>query len=266
MRVTRSNWGRPTFFTHPHHRETLEWVFNSTVPANPQVDIPLLLLAVLLKAAMKDLVWLQHKFPSLMALEFHAAPPDPTLLSDAAEYFPTGMKKTDTEKYQRRKEDPTDSYQPPGARVLAPTTFSCGQRSFAGHWYGELGTPAGYSVTVGQPLSQGSHGVVYAGQLWQAGISVSDVAIKVSDTVDPLLAEFARYQELEDTMRNHIPKCYGVFVATRTAFLVTELLEKRHTLQSKGDRAAIYETLAKLHHAGWIHNDVVDSRGRTYAI
>ncbi|KAJ7868212.1 hypothetical protein B0H14DRAFT_3861568 [Mycena olivaceomarginata] len=230
------------------------------VTAGPteQTGIPLLFLAVALKGAMKYAPWLQQSFPSLSGLQFTAADRDPILKQQASQYTGTGMKKEDIEKASKRSGDKSGDYKPTkGAHALAPNTLWSGPRSFAGRWYGELADPAGYSVTIVQPLSHGSHGVVYAGQLWQAGFSVSEVAIEVSDDAETLRAELARYEELKDVMGHHIPRCYGVFVVDNGAFLVTELLESRDTVQSQHERAAIYEALSKLHETGWMHNDIV---------
>jgi len=223
-----------------------------------QTGIPLLFLAVVLKGAMKCAPWLQQSFPSLSGLQFTAADRDPILRQQAGQYTGTGMKKEDIEKASKRSGDKSGDYKPTkGAQALAPNTLWSGPRSFDGRWYGELADPAGYSVTIVRPLSYGSHGVVYAGQLWQAGFPVSEVAIKVSDDAETLRAELARYEELKDVMGHHIPRCYGVLAVDNGAFLVTELLESRDTVQSQHERAAIYEALSKLHEAGWMHNDIV---------
>ncbi|KAJ7927121.1 hypothetical protein B0H13DRAFT_1971601 [Mycena leptocephala] len=230
------------------------------VTAGPtkQTGIPLLFLAAVLKGAMKYAPWLQQSFPSLSGVQFNAADRDPILKQQAGQYTGTGMKKEDIEKANKRSGDKSGDYKPTkGAHALAPNTLWSGQRSFAGDWYGELADPVGYSVTIVQPLSHGSHGVVYAGQLWQAGFPVSEVAIKVSDDAETLRAELAIYEELKDVMGHYIPRCYGVLVVDNGAFLVTELLESRDTIQSQHERAAIYEALSKLHEAGWMHNDIV---------
>ncbi|KAJ7287039.1 hypothetical protein C8J57DRAFT_1707439 [Mycena rebaudengoi] len=239
--------------------DALRVVFGG-VTAGPteQTGIPLLFLAVVLKGAMKYAPWLQQSFPSLSGLQFTAADRDPILKQQAGQYTGTGMKKEDIKKASKRSGDKSGDYKPTkGAHALAPNTLWSGPRSFAGRWYGELADPAGYSVTIVQPLSHGSHGVVYAGQLWQAGFPVSEVAIKVSDDAETLRAELARYEDLKDVMGHYIPRCYGVLVVDNGAFLVTELLESRDIVQSQHERTAIYEALSKLHEAGWMHNDIV---------
>ncbi|KAJ7506486.1 hypothetical protein B0H11DRAFT_2219857 [Mycena galericulata] len=230
------------------------------VTASPteQTGIPLLFLAVVLKGAMKYAPWLRQSFSSLSGLQFTTADPDPILKPQAGQYTSMGMKKEDVETASKRSGDKSGDYKPTkGTQALALNTLWCGPRSFAGSWYGELADPAGYSVTIVRPLSHGSHGVVYAGQLWQAGFPVSEVAIKVSDVAETLLAELARYEDLKDIMGHHIPRCYGVLMVDNGAFLVTELLESRDTVQSQHERADIYEALSKLHEAGWMHNDIV---------
>ncbi|KAJ7860489.1 hypothetical protein B0H14DRAFT_2576698 [Mycena olivaceomarginata] len=211
----------------------------------PQTGLPLLFLAVMLKGAMKQAPWLQQHFPSLCGLQFNAAAADPSLNRQASLYLSTGMKKEDDDKANRKRgdDDKSGDYTPTKrALALAQNTLWSGLQSFAGRW-----------------LSHGSHGVVYVGQLWQAGFPVSDVAIKVSDAKNTILDEFARYEDLKDVMGHHIPRCYGVFVVDGGAFLVMELLESRDTVQSAGERAAVYEALSRLHKAGWIHNDIVDA-------
>ncbi|KAJ7790886.1 hypothetical protein B0H14DRAFT_2625546 [Mycena olivaceomarginata] len=180
--------------------------------------------------------------PPLCGLQFNVAAPDPSLNCQASLYLSTGMKKDDDDKANRKRgdDDKSGDYTPTKrALALAQNTLSSGLQSFAGRWYGELATPTGYSVTIAKQLSHSSHGVVYAGQLWQAGFLVSDVAIKVSDA--------------KNTMLNK------VFVVNGSAFLVMELLESHDTVQSARERAAIYEALSRLHKAGWIHNDIVDA-------
>ncbi|KAJ7237473.1 hypothetical protein B0H12DRAFT_1138914 [Mycena haematopus] len=217
-----------------------------------QTGIPLLFLAVVLKGAMKYAPWLQQSFPSLFGLQFIAADCGSILRPQADQYTGTGMKKEDLEKASKCNGDNSGEYDfkpTKGRQGSAPNTLWSGPLSFDGRWCGELADPAGYSVTILQPLSHG--------QLSQAGFPVSEVAIKVSDDAETLRAKFARYEELKDVMGHHIPRCYGVLAVHNGAFLVTELLESRDTVQSPHERAAIYEALSKLHEAGWMHNDVV---------
>ncbi|KAJ7308588.1 hypothetical protein DFH08DRAFT_490789 [Mycena albidolilacea] len=243
-------------------QEASDLVFGGAAPQSAQTGLPLLFLAVMLRGAMKQAPWLQQYFPSLCGLRFNAAAADPSLNRQAILYLSTGMKKEDDDKANRKRgdDDKNGDYTPTKrALALAQNTLWSGPQSFAGRWYGELATPAGYSVIIAKQLSHGSHGVVYAGQLWQAGFLVSDVAIKVSDAKNTMLDEFARYEDLKDVMGHHIPRCYGVFVVDGGAFLVMELLESRDTVQSARERAAVYEVLSRLHKAGWIHNDIVDA-------
>lgn len=224
-------------------QEASDLVFGGAAPQSAQTGLPLLFLAVMLKGAMKQAPWLQQHFPSLCGLQFNAAAADPSLNRQASLYLSTGMKKEDDDKANRKRgdDDKSGDYTPTKrALALAQNTLWSGLQSFAGRWYGELATPASYSVTIAKQLSHGSHGVVYVGQLWQAGFPVSDVAIKVSDAKNTILDEFARYEDLKDVMGHHIPRCYGVFVVDGGAFLVMELLESRDTVQSAGERCVFY--------------------------
>ncbi|KAJ7279058.1 hypothetical protein C8J57DRAFT_153224 [Mycena rebaudengoi] len=239
---TRLLWSDPIYnrrddgdeFELPNDPEIVQQasalVFGGVAPQSAQTGFPLLFLAVILKGAAANHAWLQQHFPSLCGLQFTAAAADPSLNSQASQYLSTGMKKEDVEKANRKRGDDDNSgdYNPTKrALALAQNTLWSGPQSFAGRWYGELAKPASYSVTIAKQLSHGSHGIVYAGQLWQAGFPVSEVAIKVSDAKNIILDEFVRYQELKDVMGHHIPRCYGVLVVDGGAFLVMELLENR---------------------------------------
>ncbi|KAF7372558.1 hypothetical protein MVEN_00118400 [Mycena venus] len=105
-------------------------------------------------------------------------------------------------------------------RSSAPTTLISGQHRITGTWHGELAQSAGFSVQIMERLSEGCHGVVYAGALAQNGRVVSTVAVKASDNMRGLLEEFSSYKALNELMGPHIPRCYGLCVTSRTAFLV----------------------------------------------
>ncbi|KAJ7913097.1 hypothetical protein B0H13DRAFT_1874163 [Mycena leptocephala] len=111
-----------------------------------------------------------------------------------------------------------------------------------------------------RPLLGGADGFVYTGVLLKKGIKVSEIALKASDHQQTLLDEFSRYRQLQKAMGPYIPQCYGVCVASGTAFLVTALLQDRASRQSltKAERGAIYQALRTMHESGWSHNDIVD--------
>ncbi|KAJ7094517.1 hypothetical protein B0H15DRAFT_829872 [Mycena belliarum] len=253
-------------FELPNDPETIQQasvlVFGGVSPSqSAQTDLPLLFLAVMLKGAVKHARWLQQHLPSLCGLQFTAAAADLSFKGQLSQYLSTGFKKEDDEKAKRKRgadHDNSGDYSPTKRGIVyTQNTLSSASQSFAGRWHGELAQPAGYSVIISKYLSHGSHGVVYAGKLWKAGFTVSEVAIKFTEPKNILL-EFARYVDLQDVMGHHIPRCYGVLIVDGGAFLVTELLESRETVHSAREREAVYEALSALHKAGWMHNDIVD--------
>ncbi|KAJ6487864.1 hypothetical protein C8R45DRAFT_994672 [Mycena sanguinolenta] len=209
----------------------------------------------MLKASVTHAPWLHQRFPTLCGLHFTAAAADPSFNQLTGQYLSTGMKRGDVQIVTQKDGDRDGEYKP---TKLAPNTVWSGQRSFTGRWLGELEKPAGYSIMITKLLSSGSHGVVYAGQLWQAELSIAEVAIKVSNSTSTVLDEFCNYSDLKDVMGSHIPRCYGALVMENGAFLITERLESRKIIQSDHEQRAIDEALTKLHAAGWQHNDLID--------
>lgn len=71
----------------------------------------------------------------------------------------------------------------------------------------------GFSVRIMECLSEGFHGVVYAGALSQNGRVLATVAVKASDNIDGLVDQFSSYKKLKKLMGPHIPRCYGLCVS-----------------------------------------------------
>ncbi|KAJ7069052.1 hypothetical protein B0H15DRAFT_807264 [Mycena belliarum] len=242
---------------------------DAPLSTNPQTGLPLLFLAIVLKGMMgKGLLWLEQMFPRLFGLTFDTPSGEPRLDGAFARYGRDATRVSDKsgassdsgvhgDKASRGGNAPI--IRPPGPA----TTIVAGRHRFIGDWLGELRHPAGYSVQIEEPLSQGSSATVYAGKLLQHGAEVAPIAIKTSDAIDTLLAEFARFRDLQDIMGASIPRCYGVCVASGTAFLVTKRVACAARPApardlSTAERGAVYAVLRKMHEGGWAHNDVVD--------
>lgn len=137
----------------------------STTDPGEQTGIPLLLLAVMLKGAMKYAHWLQQIFPTLSALQFTAANADPIFKEQVSQYELTGMKKEELAKARQHGGGRSGDYKPTNRVPVstAPNTLGSGRRTFTGQWYSDLAT-AGYSVAIVRRLSHGSHGFGYIGR------------------------------------------------------------------------------------------------------
>ncbi|KAK6987870.1 hypothetical protein R3P38DRAFT_3099188 [Favolaschia claudopus] len=120
--------------------------------------------------------------------------------------------------------------------------ISAGPYQFRGTWIGYLGEPSAVHVTITTLLSAGHHGVVYNGNLVGKGTPHTKVAIKASDDPDTLLAEYFKYEALKIPMGLYLPKCYGLFLTSHSAFLIMGLVScpKRKGRLSKAERC-VYE-------------------------
>jgi hypothetical protein len=257
-------------------------------PSEPQTSLPLLILAIILKGIINKghCPWLPPRFPRLSGLTFGIPPGEPH--SEKYNSFGRDASDSSDESSSDSGNDGDESGDFPGGsarrtdnssrltRSSAPTTLVSGQHRITGTWHGELAQSAGFSVQIMERLSEGCHGIVYAGALAQNGRVVSTVAVKASDNMRGLLEEFSSYKALNELMGPHIPRCYGLCVTSRTAFLVIARLNDRkpgHNL-TKAERCvclkntrlacneivrgAVYAALKRMHDGGWAHNDVVD--------
>ncbi|KAJ7190503.1 hypothetical protein GGX14DRAFT_407941 [Mycena pura] len=262
----------------PETANSLDSIFGD-VPASqdPQTGLPLLVLAVLLKGIMgkRQCQWLEVMFPALFELSFAAPSGEPSLrefneygrdAGDSSDEASSGGSSDgdDSSDFVGGGPAPHDNTSSRITRSSASTaTVVSGSLRFTGNWRGELGRSTGHSVEITERLSEGFHGMVYAGVLLRNGRVVSTVAVKASDDKQSLLAEFLRYNDLKDLMGAYIPRCYGICIASGTAFLVTALVHDRNSRPTltKAERGAAYMVLKKMHDGGWTHNDVVDSSG-----
>ncbi|KAJ6607625.1 hypothetical protein B0H10DRAFT_2227633 [Mycena sp. CBHHK59/15] len=246
----------------------LESVFSGIPPpATPQTDLPLLFLAIILKGATSSFPWLVQSFPELFALTF--APQAAPCLDEFTHY---GRDITSPNSSDESSSDSGNHGDNSGdyvghSRIIpssAPTTLVLGQHRITGEWLGYLGCHGGYSVQTGRRLSEGYHSTVYTGELTHGGLPVSKIAIKMSDAVDTLLAEFSSYQHVQELMGPSIPRCYGVCVASGTAFLVTEFVHSRDTAHpfTKAEKRG----LSVFRPRGGVVGPIEGERGRLRAI
>ncbi|KAK6987802.1 hypothetical protein R3P38DRAFT_3332288 [Favolaschia claudopus] len=225
----------------PHTPELVEAIFGPDPPLS-QDGIPLLVLAVVLKAAMSrsPRPWLSAIFQRLAQI----GSPSPSL-----QLVEIGiLHRTVTQTTQR----------------IPPSRLTDRVR-VTGRWQGELANAEGYSVHILRPLARGADGAVRAGLLMKQGIRISEIAIKVSDNYQGLLQEYACYAALVKVMSPYIPHCYGVAVTSRTAFLITALLQDhtQGTMLTKAQRGSLYKVVMTMHDAGWLHNDILDPANTT---
>jgi hypothetical protein len=222
----------------PNTPAALAAIFGSEPPSpHPQTGLPLLVIAIMLKGAEKHYPWLSPNFPALFNL-----------------HLPIPVGNPDTTDFSRYGRDPGGSSDESGSgsgsegndgdksgdfdggpaplgdkstritRLSGSTTLVSGQQKFTGNWLGELARFTGHSVHIRNRLSEGCHGVVYAAELVRNGKLISAVAVKISDDKHGLLTEFSRYEELKERMGPYVPHCYGICVASGTAFLITSLV------------------------------------------
>ncbi|KAJ7134783.1 hypothetical protein C8R44DRAFT_977288 [Mycena epipterygia] len=229
-------WSSPIFNRHdpgdevtPHSNAALARIFSDPLPVHPQTELPLLFLAVILKAMMAGKCHnptLEAQFPTLYQLEFDI----PSGKSNFEQYTSTGRdhpRPPSSEEPnsncgdhgEKSKDFIGENHHPP----TYSTRLSAGQYEVVGEWRGELADPkAGYSVQIQQHLlGEGTHCTIYDGTLWKAGKAVCALAIKVSDQIDNLLREFDKYEALSGSMGSSLPRCYGVCVSSGSAFLIT---------------------------------------------
>ncbi|KAJ7096519.1 hypothetical protein B0H15DRAFT_945983 [Mycena belliarum] len=240
-------------------------------PTAPQTCLPLLFLAMVLKAELdKGLcLWIKTAFPSLSKVSFDIPSGEPTLDTFARYGRDPNVhheSSSGSDNDHGTDDDCVGSSSGSSGsddvttRASAPTPLVSGLHRFTGKWAGELSRPAGYRVEIGQRLSEGLHGIVYSGKLVQNHREVAQVAVKMSDAIADLQDEFSRYQDLGGLMRSSIPRCRGICVASGTAFLVTDRVFGHFPGRdlTKAERGAVYAILLKMHQCGWAHNDVVD--------
>jgi hypothetical protein len=230
----------------------LDTVFGGVPPpTDHQTGLPLLFMAIILKGIIeRGSPWLTLMFPALSGLAFDIPSSEPRLeeVTNYGRDIPDSSDESSSASgdHGDMSGDYVDHLSQHGveaeiSRSSAPTALVFGKNRFTGDWLGELRRCAGFSVQIGQRLSQGLHGTVYAGELLLNGIAVSRLAVKVSDATDVLLAEFSRYQDLKEVMGPSIPRCYGVCVASGTAFLVTDLVCSRDAVRdlTKAERCVV---------------------------
>ncbi|KAJ7626453.1 hypothetical protein B0H17DRAFT_563359 [Mycena rosella] len=253
--------------------QTLATIFGGEPPpSDPQTGLSLLILAIILKGiiAKGGCPWLSQMFTTLSGLTF-AIPSGEPNLKDYTNFGRDPSESSDESSSDSGNDgDESGDFTSGSAqrsdnssritRSSAPTALASGQHRITGTWHGELAQSTGFSVQIMERLSEGCHGIVYAGALAQNGRVVSTVAVKASDNKRGLLDEFSSYKELNELMGPRIPRCYGLCVTSRTAFLVIARLNDRepgHDL-TKAERGAVYAALKRMHDGGWTHNDVVD--------
>lgn len=240
----------------PNTPADLAAIFGTDAPEwNCQTGLPLLVMAIMLQGAKNSCPWLLPLFPTLFGLEF----PIPSGTPDTTEFSSHGRDPGDSSDHESGSGSGSDgndgdetsdfdggpaSFGDKSSRMTrssASTTIVAGRQQFTGSWLGELAHFSGHCVHIGNRLSEGCHGVVYAAELVRNGQVISAVAVKVSDDKHSLLAEFSRYEELKERMGPYLPRCYGVCVVSRTAFLITSLVHdsgKKPKL-TKADRYAV---------------------------
>ncbi|KAJ7791501.1 hypothetical protein B0H14DRAFT_2935060 [Mycena olivaceomarginata] len=254
----------------------LAGMFGTDAPSSdPQTGLPLLVLAILLRGivAKQPYPWLPPMFPNLFGHVFEiplGTPNTGQFTSYGGDHGDSSDESGAGSGSEGNDGDESGDFDGGGRPAsgdkstrmtrLGSTPLVTGRQRFTGSWLGELAHLSGHSVYIRCRLSEGCHGIVYAADLVRDGQVISAVAVKFSDDKHTLLAEFSRYKELHERMGPYIPRCYGICVTSRTAFLITSLVrEQAHKQQlTKADRGAAYAALKMLHKGGWVHNDVVD--------
>ncbi|KAK7020895.1 hypothetical protein R3P38DRAFT_1197792 [Favolaschia claudopus] len=228
-------------------------------------------MAVILKGILSSgsCPWLSQMFPLLSALVFALPPGNP----DVEEFTNYGRDHGDSSDESSSDSgndgDPSgdfiprgvlDTRFPPVTQLSAVNTIVIAKHKFTGNWLGELGESSGQSIEIISRLSEGRHGIVYTGILTRHSRVVAKVAVKASDDKLRLLAEFSRYKELQDLMGSYLPRCHGICITSRSAFLITSFVQDQgqKSKLSKAESGAVYAALTKLHGGGWTHNDIVD--------
>ncbi|KAJ6548341.1 hypothetical protein B0H19DRAFT_1160863 [Mycena capillaripes] len=258
----------------PNTPADLEAIFGADAPEwSCQTGLPLLVMAITLQGAKNSCPWLLPLFPTLFRLDF----PIPSGTPDTREFSNHGRDLGDSSDEsgsgsgsEGNDGDETGDFDGSPAsfgdkstrmtRSSGSTMLVSGQQKFTGNWLGELARFTGHSVHIRNRLSEGCHGIVYAAELVRNGKLISAVAVKISDDKHGLLTEFSRYEELKERMGPYLPQCYGICVASGTAFLITSLIHDhgpKHKL-TIAERGAVYAALKRMHEGGWVHNDVVD--------
>ncbi|KAJ7077268.1 hypothetical protein B0H15DRAFT_934042 [Mycena belliarum] len=158
----------------------------------------------------------------------------PSGAPDDGDYQGTGrdhqVESEDSSSYSNEHDDKSAASTPLGVtRRLSsrPTEIVSGSLGFTGDWSGCLANPAGYSITLGDIIARGAHGVLHEAALFQNGVLVSVVAVKRSDITEVLADEFSVYEQLEPHCP-YIPRCFGLCISFGTAFLlVTKFAQSR---------------------------------------
>ncbi|KAK6996098.1 hypothetical protein R3P38DRAFT_2566222 [Favolaschia claudopus] len=221
----------------PHTAENVAKVFGHELPApGVQTGLPLLAMAVILKGILSSgsCPWLSQMFPLLSALVFALPSGNP----DVEEFTNYGRDHGDSSDESSSDSgndgDPSgdfiprgvlDTRFPPVTQLSAVNTIVIAKHKFTGNWLGELGESSGQSIEIISRLSEGRHGIVYTGILTRHSRVVAKVAVKASDDKLRLLAEFSRYKELQDLMGSYLPRCHGICITSRSAFLITSFVQ-----------------------------------------
>ncbi|KAK6988505.1 hypothetical protein R3P38DRAFT_277734 [Favolaschia claudopus] len=253
--------------------ELVEAIFGPDPPLS-QDGIPLLVLAVVLKAAMSRSTrpWLSAIFQRLAQI---GSPSFPDQIPPGPETFAATGRDWHSAPHSDSDDAKDTSFSPNSScgssdmlcvsSEAHPTVLVVDRIRVTGRWQGELANAEGYSVHILRPLARGADGAVRAGLLMKQGIRISEIAIKVSDNYQGLLQEYACYAALVKVMGPYIPHCYGVAVTSRTAFLITALLQDhiQGTMLTKAQRGSLYKVVMTMHDAGWVHNDILDPANTT---